>query len=109
MQQKVTLFTQMSTDKCIRRESYETLDEKLPIVVEAPEDVLKQAYEERMSIDEDIQIAATVIDFEICQAVCEQDQAINVNDSDRDECVEENPPTNDEMRQEFDNTNTKST
>ncbi|GBM76748.1 hypothetical protein AVEN_86322-1 [Araneus ventricosus] len=51
-----------------------------------------------MSIDEDIPIAATLTDLEIYQAVCEQDQAIKV-DSNGDECVEENPPTNTEMRQ----------
>ncbi|GBM52293.1 hypothetical protein AVEN_51725-1 [Araneus ventricosus] len=33
---------------------------------------------------------------------CEQDQAIRVDDSDEDECVDENPPTNAEMRQALD-------
>ncbi|GBN82108.1 hypothetical protein AVEN_259198-1 [Araneus ventricosus] len=44
----------------------------------------------------------TLTDLEICQAVCEQDQAIKVDDSDGDECVEENVPTNSEMRQALD-------
>ncbi|GBN63017.1 hypothetical protein AVEN_147881-1 [Araneus ventricosus] len=59
----------------------------------------KEEYEEWMFIDEDIPAAATLTDLEICQAVCEQDQAIKVDDSDKDECAEENPPTNAEMRQ----------
>ncbi|GBM80384.1 hypothetical protein AVEN_77637-1 [Araneus ventricosus] len=58
--------------------------------------------EEWMSIDEDIPVAATPTDLEICQAVCEQDKAIKVDDSDGDECVDENPPTNAEMRQALD-------
>ncbi|GBM18700.1 hypothetical protein AVEN_8997-1 [Araneus ventricosus] len=62
----------------------------------------KEEYEEWMSIDEDIPVAATLTDLEICQAVCEQDQAIKVDDSDGDECVEENTPTNAEMRQALD-------
>ncbi|GBM98167.1 hypothetical protein AVEN_114491-1 [Araneus ventricosus] len=57
--------------------------------------------EEWMSIDEDIPLAATITGLEIFQAVSEQDQAIKV-DSDGDVCVEENPPTNDEMRQALD-------
>ncbi|GBN71397.1 hypothetical protein AVEN_249555-1 [Araneus ventricosus] len=55
-------------------------------------------YEEGMSIDEDIPIGATLTDLEICQAVCEQDQVLKFDDSDGDEYVEENPPTNAEMR-----------
>ncbi|GBM68069.1 hypothetical protein AVEN_147193-1 [Araneus ventricosus] len=55
-----------------------------------------------MSIDKDIPVAATLTDLEICQAVCEQDQAIKVDDSGGDECVEENPPMNAEMRQALD-------
>ncbi|GBM20746.1 hypothetical protein AVEN_105971-1 [Araneus ventricosus] len=55
-----------------------------------------------MSIDEDIPVAATLTDLDICQAVCDQDQAIKVDDSDWDECVEENYPTNAEMRQALD-------
>ncbi|GBL57817.1 hypothetical protein AVEN_259663-1 [Araneus ventricosus] len=62
----------------------------------------KEEYEEWMTTDEDIPVAATLIDLEICQAVCQQDQAIKVDDSDRDECVEENPPTNSKMRQALD-------
>ncbi|GBM08553.1 hypothetical protein AVEN_69770-1 [Araneus ventricosus] len=61
-----------------------------------------EEYEEWMSIDEDIPVAATLTNLEICQAVCEQDQAIKVNDSDGDEFVEENPPTNTKMRQTLD-------
>ncbi|GBO46540.1 hypothetical protein AVEN_70272-1, partial [Araneus ventricosus] len=81
----------------------ETLDEKLPIVSEPPEGVLKEEYEEWMPIDEDISIAATLTDLEIYQGVyCEQNQAINVDDSDGDECVEEDSPTNVEMRQALD-------
>ncbi|GBM42519.1 hypothetical protein AVEN_80030-1 [Araneus ventricosus] len=55
-----------------------------------------------MSIDEDIPVAAALTDLEICQAVCEQDQTIKVDDSDGDECAEENPPTNAELRQALD-------
>ncbi|GBO20345.1 hypothetical protein AVEN_226998-1 [Araneus ventricosus] len=55
-----------------------------------------------MSIDEDIPVAVTLTDLEICQAVCEQDQAMKVDDSDGDKCVEENTPTNAEMRQALD-------
>ncbi|GBM79486.1 hypothetical protein AVEN_57325-1 [Araneus ventricosus] len=62
----------------------------------------KEECDEWMSIDEDIPVAATLTDLEICQAVCEQDQAIKINDSDGDECVEENPPTNAKMRQALD-------
>ncbi|GBM82080.1 hypothetical protein AVEN_97990-1 [Araneus ventricosus] len=80
------------------------LDEKLPIVIEPPKGMVggEEEYEEWMSIDEDIPVAATLADLEVCQAVCQQDQAVNVDDSDGDECVEENPPTNTEMRQAFD-------
>ncbi|GBN31676.1 hypothetical protein AVEN_24111-1 [Araneus ventricosus] len=55
-----------------------------------------------MSIQEGIPVAATLTDLEFCQTVCEQDQAINVDDSDGDEYVAENPPTNAKMRQELD-------
>ncbi|GBM96273.1 hypothetical protein AVEN_173040-1 [Araneus ventricosus] len=55
-----------------------------------------------MSIDEDILVAATLTDLEICQAICQQDKEIKVDDSDVDECVDENPPTNAEMRQALD-------
>ncbi|GBL95949.1 hypothetical protein AVEN_227170-1 [Araneus ventricosus] len=57
----------------------------------------KVEYEEWMSIDEDIPVADTLTDLEICQAICEQDQAIKVDDSYGDECVEEKPPTNAEI------------
>ncbi|GBL93562.1 hypothetical protein AVEN_59743-1 [Araneus ventricosus] len=69
------------------------------IFIEPPDGIQK---EEWMSIDEDISVAATITDLEICQAVCEQDQAIKVDNSDGDECVEANPPTNAEMRQTLD-------
>ncbi|GBN42219.1 hypothetical protein AVEN_157319-1 [Araneus ventricosus] len=59
----------------------------------------KEEYEEWLSIGEDIPVAATLTDLEIFQSVCEQDQAIKVDDSGGDECVEETPPTNAEMRQ----------
>ncbi|GBN43351.1 hypothetical protein AVEN_143494-1 [Araneus ventricosus] len=62
----------------------------------------KEEYEVWMSIDEDIPVAATLTDLEICQAVCKQDQSIKVDDSDGGECVEENPQTNAEMRQALD-------
>ncbi|GBM16540.1 hypothetical protein AVEN_148918-1 [Araneus ventricosus] len=62
----------------------------------------KEENEDWMSIDEDIPLAATLTYVEICQAVCEQDQAIKVDDSDGDECVEENPQTNAEMRKALD-------
>ncbi|GBN23293.1 hypothetical protein AVEN_12444-2-1, partial [Araneus ventricosus] len=62
----------------------------------------KKEYEEWMSIDEDIPVAAALTVLEIRKGVCEQDQAIKGDDSDGDECVEENPPTNAEMRQALD-------
>ncbi|GBO30235.1 hypothetical protein AVEN_226545-1 [Araneus ventricosus] len=62
----------------------------------------KEEYEEWMSTDEDIPVATTLTDLEICQVVCEQDQAMKVDDSDGDECVEENPPTNAEMKPALD-------
>ncbi|GBN86830.1 hypothetical protein AVEN_133409-1 [Araneus ventricosus] len=64
--------------------------------------MLKEEYEEWMPIDEVIPVAATLTDLEICQAVCRQVQAIKVDDSDGDECVEETPPTNSKMRQAHD-------
>ncbi|GBN73717.1 hypothetical protein AVEN_170816-1 [Araneus ventricosus] len=70
----------------------EALDEKLQTVILSPEGMQKEEYEEWMSIDEAISVAATLSDLEICQAVCEQDQTMNVDDSDGDECVEVNPP-----------------
>ncbi|GBM52094.1 Long-chain fatty acid transport protein 1 [Araneus ventricosus] len=62
----------------------------------------KEEYEEWMPIDEDIPVVASLTDLEICHAVCEQDQAMKVDDSEGDEGVEENPPTNVEMRQALD-------
>ncbi|GBN44708.1 hypothetical protein AVEN_173915-1 [Araneus ventricosus] len=53
----------------------------------------KEQYEEWMSICNDIPVAATLTDWTFAKQV----QAIKV-DSDGDECVEENPPTNAEMR-----------
>ncbi|GBN05604.1 Dimethylaniline monooxygenase [N-oxide-forming] 5 [Araneus ventricosus] len=50
----------------------------------------KEEYEEWMPIDEDIPVAATLTDLEICQVFCEEVQAIKVGDSDGDKCVEEN-------------------
>ncbi|GBO39957.1 hypothetical protein AVEN_220565-1 [Araneus ventricosus] len=58
--------------------------------------------EEWMPIDKDVPVAAPLTDMEICQTVCEQGQVIKVDDSNGDECVEENPPTNTEMRQALD-------
>ncbi|GBM90658.1 hypothetical protein AVEN_141687-1 [Araneus ventricosus] len=43
-------------------------------VVEPSEGMPKEEYEEWMSIDEEIPVAATITDLEICQAVCEQKQ-----------------------------------
>ncbi|GBO07246.1 hypothetical protein AVEN_179084-1 [Araneus ventricosus] len=62
----------------------------------------KEEYEELMSTEEYIPVAATLTGMEICPVVCEQDQVIKVYDSEGDECVEENPPTNAEMRQALD-------
>ncbi|GBL80302.1 hypothetical protein AVEN_92225-1 [Araneus ventricosus] len=63
----------------------------------------KEQYEESMSIEEDIPVAATLTYLEIYQAVCKQEQAIKVDDSEGDECVEENNPlTNAEMKQALD-------
>ncbi|GBN24390.1 hypothetical protein AVEN_157465-1 [Araneus ventricosus] len=45
----------------------------------------KEEYEEWMSIDENIPVAASLTDLEICQAICQQDQTIKVDDSDGDE------------------------
>ncbi|GBM84195.1 hypothetical protein AVEN_174903-1 [Araneus ventricosus] len=54
-----------------------------------------EEYEEWMSIDVDIPVAAALTDLEIYQA-------IKLDDSDGDECIEENPPTIAEMRQDLD-------
>ncbi|GBM66203.1 hypothetical protein AVEN_114176-1 [Araneus ventricosus] len=62
----------------------------------------KEEYEEWMPIDEDIPVAATLTNLEIFQAVCEQDQTIEADDSDGNEYVEENPPTTAEIRQALD-------
>ncbi|GBM12028.1 hypothetical protein AVEN_256110-1 [Araneus ventricosus] len=62
----------------------------------------RENYEKWMSIDEDIPVTATLTDLEICQACLLARPAIKVDDSDGDECVEENPPTNAEMRQVLD-------
>ncbi|GBN08437.1 hypothetical protein AVEN_128658-1 [Araneus ventricosus] len=80
----------------------EALDEKLQIVIEPPEGMQKEEYEEWLSIDEDIPVVAILTGFEICQAVCEQDQTLKVDDSNEDKCVEGNPPTKAEMRQALD-------
>ncbi|GBO36354.1 hypothetical protein AVEN_188410-1, partial [Araneus ventricosus] len=45
----------------------------------------KEEYEVGMHIDEDIPVDATLTDLEICLAVCEEDEAIKVDDSDGDE------------------------
>ncbi|GBO01263.1 hypothetical protein AVEN_42505-1 [Araneus ventricosus] len=62
----------------------------------------KEVCEEWISIDEDIPVDVTQTDLEIFQSVCEQEQAIKVDDSDGDDCIEKNPPTNAEMRQALD-------
>ncbi|GBM14646.1 hypothetical protein AVEN_97165-1 [Araneus ventricosus] len=62
----------------------------------------KEEPEEWMSIDEDIPVAATLTQLEICQAVGKQEQAIKVVDSEGGESVEENPPINAKMRQALD-------
>ncbi|GBL90598.1 hypothetical protein AVEN_179497-1 [Araneus ventricosus] len=54
-----------------------------------------------MSIDEDIPVSVLLTDLEIPQAAYEQNQALKVDDSDGDECVKENPPTNAGMRSEY--------
>ncbi|GBN10841.1 hypothetical protein AVEN_142871-1 [Araneus ventricosus] len=60
--------------------------------------MLKEESEEWMPIDEDIPTAATLTYLEICQVVYEEDRVINVDAFDGDEWVEENPPTNAELR-----------
>ncbi|GBN60201.1 hypothetical protein AVEN_190743-1 [Araneus ventricosus] len=80
----------------------EALEEKLSTVIEPPEAMQKEEYEQWTFIDEVIPVAVTLTDLEICRAVCEQVQAIEGDDSDGDECVEGNPPTNAEMRQALD-------
>ncbi|GBM11991.1 hypothetical protein AVEN_256083-1 [Araneus ventricosus] len=62
----------------------------------------KEEYEEWMFIDEDIPVSSTLTGLKICQDACKQDEAIKVDDSDGDECVEENPPTNAETRRALD-------
>ncbi|GBM83744.1 hypothetical protein AVEN_272742-1, partial [Araneus ventricosus] len=61
-----------------------------------------EEHEEWVSSEEGIPVAARLTDLEICQAVCEKEQAIEVDDSDGNECIIENPPTNAEMRQALD-------
>ncbi|GBM77224.1 hypothetical protein AVEN_260604-1 [Araneus ventricosus] len=78
-------------------ETASSTEASVPIVIEPPEDLLKEEYEDWISIDVDIPVATTSIDLEIFQAVCQQDQAINVDDSDGDKCVEENLPREPEM------------
>ncbi|GBL74633.1 hypothetical protein AVEN_235530-1 [Araneus ventricosus] len=53
----------------IRNDYCVTLDEKLPIVIEPPEGMLKEEYEQRMSIDGDTPVAVTLTDLEISQAI----------------------------------------
>ncbi|GBN66648.1 hypothetical protein AVEN_73420-1 [Araneus ventricosus] len=77
---------------------YVTVDNFL----EPPKAMQKEVYEEWLSIDEAIPLAATITDLEICQTICEQDQALKVDYSDREECVEEHSPTNAEIRQALD-------
>ncbi|GBL64363.1 hypothetical protein AVEN_86902-1, partial [Araneus ventricosus] len=72
------------------------------IVIEPPEGMQKEEYEEWMSIDEDLPVSVTITDLETCQVIYEQDQAIKAEDSEGDECIEENPRTNAEMRQVLD-------
>ncbi|GBN96740.1 hypothetical protein AVEN_214396-1 [Araneus ventricosus] len=62
----------------------------------------KEEYEEWMSIDEDIPVVVILTYLEICRSVCEKDQGIKVDDSERDECVVETPPTNTEIRKTLD-------
>ncbi|GBL78604.1 hypothetical protein AVEN_65195-1 [Araneus ventricosus] len=52
-----------------------------------------------MPIDKDIPVAATLTDLEICHAVCEQDQAMEVDNSGGNKCAIENPLMNTETRQ----------
>ncbi|GBN22784.1 hypothetical protein AVEN_74563-1 [Araneus ventricosus] len=59
----------------------------------------KEEYEEWMSIEEDIPVAATITDLDIFS---KQNQAIRVDDPNGNECVEENLPTNAEMSQALD-------
>ncbi|GBM40479.1 hypothetical protein AVEN_28637-1 [Araneus ventricosus] len=66
----------------------ETLNEKLRFIIEPSEGMLKEVYEMWLSIDEDIPVAVTLTDLEICQAVCEQDQVINIDDFISNECAE---------------------
>ncbi|GBN03443.1 hypothetical protein AVEN_65362-1 [Araneus ventricosus] len=94
--QKITKFSQSVWKKVVHLAGR---DVTWVIFIEPPEGMQKEECEEWMSIDEDIPIAATLTDLEIFEAICEQAQAIKVDDSDGDECVEENPPTNAEMRQ----------
>ncbi|GBN86092.1 hypothetical protein AVEN_212150-1 [Araneus ventricosus] len=79
-----------------------TLEEKLLIIIEPPEGILKEQHEEWMFIDEDIPVIAILTDLQICHVVCEQDQAINIDDSEESKCVEVNPPTNTELMQTLD-------
>ncbi|GBL72399.1 hypothetical protein AVEN_115326-1 [Araneus ventricosus] len=51
-------------------------ESKERLIINLKSSFQKEEYEEWMSIDEDIPVAATITDLEICQAVCEQDQAI---------------------------------
>ncbi|GBN20577.1 hypothetical protein AVEN_150509-1 [Araneus ventricosus] len=46
--------------------------------------MLKEEYEEWMTIDGNIPVAAELPNLEFRQAVCEQDSAINIADSDGD-------------------------
>ncbi|GBN96788.1 hypothetical protein AVEN_261320-1 [Araneus ventricosus] len=57
---------------------------KVSVVFQAHEGMLKEEYEEWMTIDGNIPVDAELPNLEFSQAVCEQDPAINIADSDGD-------------------------
>ncbi|GBM21970.1 hypothetical protein AVEN_69678-1 [Araneus ventricosus] len=57
---------------------------KVSVVFQPHEGMIKEEYEEWMAIDGNIPVAAELQNLEFRQAVCEQDPAINIVDSDGD-------------------------
>ncbi|GBN13072.1 hypothetical protein AVEN_80470-1 [Araneus ventricosus] len=55
--------------------SADTIRNFLVHIVKCTEGILKEEYEEWMSIVDGIALVATLTAMEICQVVCEQDQA----------------------------------
>jgi hypothetical protein len=87
---------------CFSHGGFSSEEKETEELIEKPSDLTQEVFEDWMSIDENVQVAARLTDTDICQIVSQTDQESSEENEgeDGDEIVSsEKPPSASEMRQ----------